>query len=67
MARPGFLPGVMKAVVLNGTGGRDKLELSASYPVPKPVDGQVIVKNSFVGFNFVDIYLRTGLYPSPTG
>lgn len=67
MACPESLPGVMKAVVLNGTGGREKLEFSASYPVPKPVDGQIIVKNTFVGFNFVDIYLRTGLYPSPTG
>ncbi|KAH7110686.1 NADPH2:quinone reductase [Dactylonectria macrodidyma] len=57
----------MKAVILNGTGGREKLEFSTSYPVPKPTDGQVIVNNTFVGFNFIDIYLRTGFYPSTTG
>ena len=37
-------------------------------PVPKnePGPGEVLVKHTAVGLNYVDIYFRTGLYKSPT-
>jgi NADPH2:quinone reductase len=37
----------------------DKIELSAPGP------GEVLVRQSFAGVNYVDIYHRTGLYPLP--
>jgi len=32
--------------------------------VPELKDDEVLVKNSFIGVNFIDVYLRTGLYKS---
>lgn len=33
--------------------------------VPKPGAGEVQVKHTAIGLNFIDVYLRTGLYPTP--
>ncbi|KFZ15713.1 hypothetical protein V501_02598 [Pseudogymnoascus sp. VKM F-4519 (FW-2642)] len=33
-------------------------------PLPELNEGEVLVKNVFAGINFVDIYYRTGVYPS---
>jgi NADPH2:quinone reductase len=30
------------------------------------VQGQVLVKNEFIGVNFIDTYFRSGLYPRPS-
>jgi NADPH:quinone reductase len=57
----------MRAVILPETGDSSKLQYINSQPVPKPQDGQVLVKNAFAGINYIDTYYRTGLYPSPTG
>lgn len=67
MAYTETLPTLMKAVAINGPGGHDQLQLSESVAVPKLSDGHVLVKNTYSGFNFTDIYLRTGLYPSASG
>ncbi|KAH8879254.1 NADPH2:quinone reductase [Thozetella sp. PMI_491] len=57
----------MRAVILSGTGGHEKLQYSDSHPTPKLSHGQILVKNTYSGFNFVDVYYRTGLYPSASG
>lgn len=57
----------MAAVVASSTGGPSVLEYKSSHPTPKPTAGQVLVKNTFAGVNYIDTYFRTGLYPSPTG
>ncbi|KAF7557757.1 hypothetical protein G7Z17_g493 [Cylindrodendrum hubeiense] len=67
MASSNFSPPFMKAIVLSGTGGFEKLHYTDSQPVPKLMNGQILVKNTYAGFNFIDIYYRTGLYPSATG
>lgn len=46
-------------------GGPELLQYQTDYPVPVPQEGQVLVKNTVSGVNFIDIYFRTGLYPSP--
>ncbi|KAI0402818.1 hypothetical protein F4802DRAFT_574509 [Xylaria palmicola] len=59
------VPHTMKAVFINKTGGTDVLEYKTDVPIPTPIDGNILVKNDFVGVNFIDTYFRTGLYPAP--
>lgn len=43
-------------------GGPEVLEY-AELPDPRPGRGQVLVRLAAAGVNFIDVYLRTGLYP----
>lgn len=52
----------MKAISIAKNGGPEVLEL-VSLPKPIAQKGQVLVKNSFAGVNFIDTYHRSGLYP----
>jgi len=55
---------MVKAIRFDKTGGTDVLEYKDIDLAP-PSPGQVRVKHSAVGVNFIDIYHRTGLYPLP--
>ncbi|MDX1800040.1 MAG: alcohol dehydrogenase catalytic domain-containing protein, partial [Marinobacter sp.] len=46
------------------TGGPEVLEIVDRAPA-EPAAGEVRVRNRAVGLNFIDIYVRTGLYPAP--
>ncbi|KAI0113959.1 hypothetical protein GGR51DRAFT_504980 [Nemania sp. FL0031] len=59
------VPKTMKAVYISKTGGTEVLEYKTDVPVPTPIDGNILVKNDFVGVNFIDTYFRSGLYPAP--
>ncbi|KAE8440578.1 hypothetical protein EG329_007216 [Mollisiaceae sp. DMI_Dod_QoI] len=59
------IPGVMRGVVIEKTGGVDVLQYKTDLPVPVPKDGEVLIKNDFIGINFIDINFRSGLYPTP--
>ncbi|KAI1128883.1 hypothetical protein F5Y10DRAFT_239386 [Nemania abortiva] len=59
------VPPTMKCVYINKTGGTEVLEYKTDVPVPTPIDGNILVKNDFVGINFIDTYFRSGLYPAP--
>jgi NADPH2:quinone reductase len=59
------IPSTQKAVVVEQVGGPEVLQYCTDYPVPTPGEGQVLVKNTLSGINFIDTYFRTGLYPSP--
>ncbi len=52
------------AIRIHETGGPEKL-LWEQVDVPSPGKGEAVVKVEAVGFNFVDIYFRTGFYPMP--
>lgn len=54
----------MKAVFVEQTGGPEQLKY-ADLPAPEPGPGQARVKLAASGVNFIDIYLRTGLYKAP--
>ncbi|KAI1814095.1 NAD(P)-binding protein [Poronia punctata] len=58
-------PSTMKAILIDRTGGTEVLQHKTDVPVPTPIDGHVLVKNDFIGVNFIDTYFRTGLYPAP--
>ncbi len=51
----------MKAVIVRAYGNADRLEL-ADMPVPAPQPGEALVRQSVAGLNFIDIYVRSGLY-----
>ncbi|OBT86770.1 hypothetical protein VE02_04257 [Pseudogymnoascus sp. 03VT05] len=45
-------------------GGTEMLKYSETQSLPELNEGEVLVKNTFAEINFVDIYYRTGVYPS---
>jgi NADPH2:quinone reductase len=54
----------MRAIQIRQTGGPDVLH-EVDLPAPEPGAGQVRVRVEAIGVNFIDTYLRTGLYPAP--
>lgn len=52
----------MKAIKISNLGEADVLKVT-DMEVPKPGEGQALVKIHAAGVNFVDIYLRQGYYP----
>jgi NADPH:quinone reductase len=53
-----------KSILIHETGGPEKMQL-AEVDVGSPGPGQVKVRHTAVGLNFIDIYTRSGLYPTP--
>lgn len=54
----------MRAIRLSRTGGPEVLFLE-DVPLPEPKPGQVRVRHTAIGVNFIDTYHRSGLYPVP--
>ncbi len=52
------------AIRLYETGGADNMRWE-EVPDEQPGPGQVLVRNTAVGLNYVDTYVRSGLYPTP--
>ena len=53
----------MRAVQVQAHGGPEVL-VPADVPDPEPGEGGVLVEVGAAGVNFIDIYLRSGLYPT---
>ena len=56
------IPETMRAVLLTGHGGIDKLQYIEEYPVPIPKDGEVLVRVGASSVNNTDINTRTAWY-----
>ncbi len=56
------LPDTMRAVVLTGHGGLDKLEYRDDVAVPTPAAGEVLIAVAACGMNNTDVNTRTGWY-----
>ena len=54
------IPTVMKAVLLTGHGGLDKLVYREDVPVPRPAAGDVLIAVSACGMNNTDVWVREG-------
>ena len=54
----------MKAIRFSETGGPEVLKL-VDVDVEKPGPGQVRVRQTAIGLNYIDTYHRSGLYPVP--
>lgn len=53
-----------KSILIHENGGPEKMKLE-DVEVGDPGAGQVKIKHTAVGLNFIDIYTRSGLYPTP--
>ncbi len=56
------IPAQMRAAVLTGHGGLDKLEFRNDVPVPQPVAGEVLIAVGACGMNNTDINTRAAWY-----
>jgi hypothetical protein len=48
------VPKTMKGVIMEKNGGTEVLQYRTDLPVPEPKEGQILIKNDFVGINFID-------------
>ena len=48
------IPKTMKGVIMEKNGGTEVLQYKTDLPVPEPKEGQILVKNDFVGINYID-------------
>lgn len=55
---------MVKAIRIHKTGGPDVMQWD-DVEVGKPGPGQVRIKSTAVGLNYIDTYHRSGLYPLP--
>jgi NADPH:quinone reductase-like Zn-dependent oxidoreductase len=53
-----------KALVIHETGGPDVMRWE-DVEIGEPARGEVRLRHTAIGANFVDIYYRSGLYPQP--
>ncbi len=60
------LPGEMTVVEIAAPGGPEQLK-TAVRPLPKPGDGEVLVRVRAAGVNRPDVMQRQGRYPPPPG
>ncbi|MEM8837302.1 MAG: alcohol dehydrogenase family protein [Pseudomonadota bacterium] len=56
----------MRAVILTGHGGLEKLEYREDWPVPVPGPREVLIKVHACGMNNTDVNTRTGWYSKGT-
>ena len=54
----------IKKIRIEENGGPEKM-LWKNCDLPDPEAGQVTIKHSYIGLNYIDTYHRSGLYPLP--
>lgn len=52
------------AIIFRAYGGPEVLTVQPFEPA-QPGPGQVLIRQTAIGLNFIDTYVRTGLYPAP--
>ena len=58
------IPETMRAMLLTGHGGPEKLVLEPSWPIPDISSGEVLIRVGACGVNNTDIWVREGAYGS---
>ena len=53
-----------KAIRIHKTGGPEVLKWE-EVEVGEPGEGEIRVRHTAIGLNYIDVYFRTGLYPGP--
>jgi len=57
----------MRAVTIRQPGGAEVLTLDENRPVPRPGNGEVLIRMAAAGVNRADVMQRQGVYPMPPG
>ena len=55
---------MVKAIQVHATGGPEVLKYE-DIEIPAPGAGEIQIKQHAIGVNFLDVYYRTGMYPTP--
>jgi len=55
------IPKTMAGIVIESTGGPEVLKYKTDLPVPELKEGEVLVRNEYIGVNFIDTFV----FPSP--
>lgn len=55
-----------KAIQISAHGGPEALQYVDAEP-GRPGNGEVLIRHTAIGLNFIDVYYRTGLYAAPNG
>lgn len=50
------IPKTMAGIVIEKTGGTEVLQYKTDLPVPVPKEGEVLIKNEYIGVNYIDTY-----------
>lgn len=53
-----------RKIIITAFGGPEKLQL-VTEELPEPAEGEVQLRQTAIGFNFIDVYQRKGVYPLP--
>ncbi|MEM6615477.1 MAG: quinone oxidoreductase [Pseudomonadota bacterium] len=53
------------AIRVHETGGPDVLTWE-EVETPTPGEGEILIRHTAIGLNFIDTYFRSGLYPAPS-
>jgi NADPH:quinone reductase len=61
------IPSTMAAILTPKTGPPSVFEYTTTQPIPTLQPGQILIKNTLAGINYIDTYFRSGLYPAPPG
>jgi len=48
------IPKSMPGILIERTGGVEVLQWKTDLPVPEPKENEVLVKNEYIGVNFID-------------
>ena len=56
MASNTRIPEKMRGILIEKTGGTEVLQYKTDLPVPSPKEGEILVKNDFIGINYIDTY-----------
>ncbi|KAK4140260.1 uncharacterized protein C8A04DRAFT_32218 [Dichotomopilus funicola] len=59
------IPKTMSGILIEENGGVEALKWKTDIAVPELKDGEILVRNEYVGVNYIDTYFRTGLYKAP--
>jgi NADPH:quinone reductase len=58
MATPSTIPRTMRGVLVESAGGTEVLQFKTELPVPEPKEGEILVKNEYIGVNYIDMYVQ---------
>lgn len=59
------VPKTQKGVIIEKNGGTEVLQYKTDLEVPTPGEGEILVKNEYVGVNFIDTFVSLFIFSSP--